>query len=208
MYWRPSRWARRSATLPRPRPVEASWRATTSGSSARSSCATISRRSSRRWASPVSPEEAPPCRRLKVTTRSGRGGSAAATAPAPSSRMARNASHPASRTGRSVRERVARGGEDPGDVGDVRPLAGEADEGDVAGGHAPERRLQREERGLHDGGGDLRLPGGVVKPLGLEEDHRVGIANGADQEGAGVPRTRRNDHLQTRNVGVELLLRL
>src|SRR5438094_795211 len=60
---------RRSATLPRLPPTEASCKATTSGRSAASCSTTISSRSFRSAPLPMSPDHGPPCRRLKVTTR-------------------------------------------------------------------------------------------------------------------------------------------
>src|SRR3989442_13084286 len=55
----------------------------------------------------------------------------------------------------SEREGRARGGDDPGHVGDVRFLAREADERHVVRGHASDRRLERQKRAVHDRGGDF-----------------------------------------------------
>ena len=65
--------------------------------------------------------------------------------------------------------------------------------------------LRSAERHRLDLVGDVFL-GGVIEALVLEEDHRIGIADGADQQGAGVARSRGDDHLQPGDVRVELLL--
>ena len=91
---------------------------------------------------------------------------------------------------------------------DVGGLEGDADHGAV--------RDQRERAALAH---DLRAAerqglallrdlflGGVIERLRLEEDDRVGIADGGGEQSAGVARARRDDHLQPGNVGVELLL--
>ena len=58
-----------------------------------------------------------------------------------------------------ARRRASRGGRHHArDVRHVGPLAREAHEGHVVGGHAPDRRLQREEGALHDAGARSRRP--------------------------------------------------
>jgi hypothetical protein len=79
-----------------------------------------------------------------------------------------------------------------------------ADQGEVAAlAHHP--RLAKGERllVLRD-----RLAEGPVDSLGLEEDHRVCVADGANQEGSGVTRGGGNNHLESRCVGEEGLLAL
>src|SRR2546430_5581250 len=97
---------------------------------------------------------------LSVSTSS-KGASSATTSPSPTSTLTISASvSPSPRSGSangrgmggraSEREGFAHGGDDARDVGHVRLLAGEADERDVVSGHAADRRLQREERAVHD----------------------------------------------------------
>src|SRR5437867_8283699 len=146
-----------------------------SGSSARNPRKARARRSSRRLSSPQSPDPGPPWKRLNVTTRSRGAGSERAGATV--IRRPRTARTAARRTTRSVRERLARRREDAPDVGHGGALAGEADEGNVVGGDATDGRLQREERALHDRGGDL---GAGAEALGRlvhderSEERRVG----------------------------------
>src|SRR5438128_1754687 len=126
---------------------------------------------------------------LSVST-SRSGASSAMTSPSSTRTLTISASvSPSPRSGSangrdiaSEREGRARGGDDPGYVGDVGLLAGEADERHVVRGHASDRRL--------------------------EEDHGVRIADGGGQQRARITRARWNDHLQPGNLGVELLLGL
>src|SRR5437867_2310063 len=135
---------------------------------------------------------------LSVSTSS-KGASSATRSPSPTSTLTISASvSPSPRSGSangrgmggraSEREGFADGGDDARDVGHVRLLAGEADEWDVVGGHAADRRFEREERAVHDRGRDLVrhvFLGGGIERLGLEEDHRVG---GADRGGGEAAR--------------------
>src|SRR5437879_4654853 len=134
---------------------------------------------------------------LSVSTSS-RGASSATTSPSPTSTLTISASvspspRSGSRNGRgmggraSEREGFAAGGDDARDVGHVRLLAGEADERDVVGDQREGVALARELRTADR----QRLAlvrhvflGGVVERLGLEEDHRVGVADRGGEEAA------------------------
>src|SRR5437867_6708617 len=99
---------------------------------------------------------------LSVSTSSS-GASSATTSPSPTSTLTISASvSPSPRSGSakgrgmgqlaSEREGLADGGDHARPVGHVRLLAGEAGERHVVRGHPADRRLEREERAVHDRG--------------------------------------------------------
>src|SRR5213593_2381959 len=95
----------------------------------------------------------------------------------------------------SEREGRARGGDEPGHVGDVRLLAREADERHIVRGHASNRRLEREEGAVHDRGGDLGAR--AEAPRRLVDDDRAARFLDRPHERVAIERRDREqiDHL-------------
>src|SRR2546428_2346479 len=90
----------------------------------------------------------------------------------------------------SEREGRARGGDDPGHVGDVRFLAREADERHVVRRHASDRRLERPKRAVHDRGGDFGARAEAARRL-VDDDGPAGLLD-RGHEGAAIERRDRH----------------
>src|SRR5438552_16679852 len=147
---------------------------------------------------------------LSVSTSSN-GASSATTSPSPTSTLTISASvSPSPRSGSangrgmggraSEREGFADGGDDARDVGHVRLLAGEADERDVVGGHAADRRFEREERAVHDRGRDLGARPEAPRRL-VYDDRASGLLDRRHERVAVEWRDREQvDHLDARAV--------
>src|SRR5262245_31367601 len=110
---------------------------------------------------------------LKVTTRTVRAGAGWLAAGAPAARTAQSAS-PAIRRTRSVGGRLASGGQHAPGIGNVGPLACEADERDVPGRHPANGSFQREEGTLHDRCGDLGAGAEASRRL-VDDDRATGL---------------------------------
>src|SRR5262245_60705962 len=202
-WWKPRPAAIRSATLPRPHADDASCSATMSASRARSPSIVIATRRSRRPSSPQRPEDGPPWKTLKVTTVSGLSG-AAAMGVAIMSTIAKSVSQAtAGRTSGSERERLAGRGHDAGHIGDRGALAREARERHVVGRDAPDRRLEREERAVHDRGRDLRARSEAPRRL-VDDDRAPRLAHRGRERIA----VERRDRLQVDQLALRAVLLL
>src|SRR5439155_1168698 len=118
--------------------------------------------------------------------------------PGPVPRTVRR-STPSSRASR----RVAGGGGDTRDVGDVRLLAREADERYVVRGDAAHGRLEVEERALHDGRGDLGAGAEAPRRL-VDDDGAAGLGDRGDDRLA----VERGDREQVDDLGLDPVLGL
>src|SRR6266545_4170275 len=145
---------------------------------------------------------------LSVST-SRSGASSAMTSPSLTRTLTISASvNPSPRSGSangrgiaSEREGRARGGDDPGHVGDVRLLAREADERHVVRGHASDRRLERQKRAVHDRGGDFGAGAEAARRL-VDDDGAAGLLDRGHECFA----IERRDRQQIDHLGVDPVL--